>query len=1380
MQKIYINTRKREFYDATGCRFASGYPKIAYKRSERFAIQLCVESPGAETEGCDPEEWEHDTQFNIPGITALLSVDNDFRRRRKGTLETAVSAGNVSTITANFDGASATVIRKDGVLQLFSDDGESEGVQYTGFSVSGNSVTFTLAENSSLAKNYDSEAQSDVPDAIYMQAAMSVTDSKPEDGLFVFDLVAYSPKLRAVMEYADIRKLDTVAGMEILLFSMGTDGTRTECDSYLCETCSVTATMAEANPNPQLPDTARDTLSGLVSAVMSNGMEAEFSADGVEWHSEQNVEEDTFVHFRLKGTSYGWSTPMNIPRGVKGEEGAKGADGTNGVDGTNGADAPEVQIRYSADGISAHDGLNGKDIYLHFSFNGGTSWTDGIQFRNGTVESYPEIKEYDEAVKYPVNSLVYFGDPAGTYQSSKAVPAGKTPLESGYWKLVAAPGSEGKRGVPGSGSTFTGEYDESVRYDPGDTVQYGGVLWYCLYPTTGNPPPELPLKKNTYWEFYLDRGPAGQNGTVYLRDVEYIDQHDLNQNPRFVEISESNSDSRIYDLKIHKGATGAAGLPAQISEVIAIEADRKAYFQSDSRYPNSYILYIPKGARGESGSGLIFHAAGTLADRHEYDKSKTGTVYIATDIQRDENGQLYQNYYFKKSDESGDWSDGIRGYMGRPGKDGAKGEDGEQGPPGENAAVIPDEEFVSSDIYRNSLIVKGIKRIAQIEVYGEDGYGHTVPVGSGKNAASIITRYTEDNTYILFGSEVDYSRGGRVRFAQGLSGQSEYQMWLGAGHDGTQDEYIEWLRGEGLKIAVKESDLTDGKFTVKPDCSAVGVIDDSGKEWNFADGEIVHLDTAAVFDFSGIKSRKGVSAIDGTWKLVVNSGRGEQGLRGEAATMEISEHDTWIVNGTDTGKRVHGNDAMIEAGKVAVVESNKPATVKNSGTQYNAIFDFEIPQGPKGERGDGLHIDASGRLNQRHVYDKADAGFCYLATDRYTDENGHEYNLIYQKRSAELEDWSDGAILYMGQKGDTGPAGPEGKAGPRGENAELIQPFLFEAEDVKNGAIVLDGTKPLACVEIRDTEDNLHNSFIDVTCRVTIRTREDEKHTVIYFGDDADTTHGGRIRFAQGIGGETQYQIYIRNGGTLTYDEWYQAAVVNPVPEAPKDGHFYCRKDGVWVAVNVAALGDVTVSGTRSYTRTESVGSMFSLTFDAVASDGSAVAITLKSGTVPNGLSLSGKTLSGTPTAEGNATLVFTAASGAAIMEITVSLTIQKEAVMYYGYVAATNSMYKVTSLTAAALSASTVKSATAGTKDKTSLGDAPAGSLIFVLLPKSANLKAVKFDGISGWCEFEENRGANGTGTNGAEVTIAGTVYRVYGEATLVDSETFIKVETI
>ena len=79
------------------------------------------------------------------------------------------------------------------------------------------------------------------------------------------------------------------------------------------------------------------------------------------------------------------------------------------------------------------------------------------------------------------------------------------------------------------------------------------------------------------------------------------------------------------------------------------------------------------------------------------------------------------------------------------------------------------------------------------------------------------------------------------------------------------------------------------------------------------------------------------------------------------------------------------------------------------------------------------------------------------------------------------------------------------------------------------------------------------------------------------------------------------------------------------------------------------------------------------------------------------------------------------------------------------------------------------------------SLGAAPAAAMVFVLLPKTANLKALKFDGISGWLEFEENKGGiNGTGANGTEITLNGTAYLVYGEIRIVAGETFIKVEDI
>ena len=299
MQKIYINTETRTFYDASGWLFADGFPKLAYKRSEQFVFQLCTESPDAGTEGSDPENWAKDTQYNLDGITALLSVDNDFLKRRKGTISAAIEAGTVSSISATIANASTATIRKSGSLRVFAADGTPEGFEYTSFTINGNTVTFTLAEGSTATGNYDVGCVIDVPDAIYMQAAMS-NESDPASGLFVFDLVADSDKLRDAMEYSDASKLNDIAGMELLLFTVNGNDI-TECDSYLCNTVSVTATMAEANPDAQMPSTFEDTLLGLIAAALGSGLTSQFSVDGSSWHDEQQ-DADMYMRFRLTST----------------------------------------------------------------------------------------------------------------------------------------------------------------------------------------------------------------------------------------------------------------------------------------------------------------------------------------------------------------------------------------------------------------------------------------------------------------------------------------------------------------------------------------------------------------------------------------------------------------------------------------------------------------------------------------------------------------------------------------------------------------------------------------------------------------------------------------------------------------------------------------------------------------------------------------------------------------------------------------------------------------------------------------------------------------------------------------------------------------------
>lgn len=103
----------------------------------------------------------------------------------------------------------------------------------------------------------------------------------------------------------------------------------------------------------------------------------------------------------------------------------------------------------------------------------------------------------------------------------------------------------------------------------------------------------------------------------------------------------------------------------------------------------------------------------------------------------------------------------------------------------------------------------------------------------------------------------------------------------------------------------------------------------------------------------------------------------------------------------------------------------------------------------------------------------------------------------------------------------------------------------------------------------------------------------------------------------------------------------------------------------------------------------------------------------------------------------------------------------------YYGYIA-DNQTDRVAALTAGLLTGSTVQTANSAL-GRTGI-NAPAGSLLFVLIPASSTWKAFKDDGVGGKVSFEED--------NGTSVTIDGVEYRGYGEYNLVDAVTYIYVE--
>lgn len=117
---------------------------------------------------------------------------------------------------------------------------------------------------------------------------------------------------------------------------------------------------------------------------------------------------------------------------------------------------------------------------------------------------------------------------------------------------------------------------------------------------------------------------------------------------------------------------------------------------------------------------------------------------------------------------------------------------------------------------------------------------------------------------------------------------------------------------------------------------------------------------------------------------------------------------------------------------------------------------------------------------------------------------------------------------------------------------------------------------------------------------------------------------------------------------------------------------------------------------------------------------------------------------------------------------------------LYYGYIedSTLRSVRGVTqAMVNSAISAGTMKevSAKAGEYE---IGNVPAGAFAVCIVPE--NLTVQRDDGFGGKTNFEENAGLNGTGANGADITIGEKQMKIYGEFKLSNSEVKIYVNNI
>jgi len=149
-----------------------------------------------------------------------------------------------------------------------------------------------------------------------------------------------------------------------------------------------------------------------------------------------------------------------------------------------------------------------------------------------------------------------------------------------------------------------------------------------------------------------------------------------------------------------------------------------------------------------------------------------------------------------------------------------------------------------------------------------------------------------------------------------------------------------------------------------------------------------------------------------------NSGGGSQGDPGTVDTYTITytdaTTDTFTVsNGEDGTVGPDGTAATITVGTTTTGDAGTNASVTNSGTSLDAVFDFTIPKGTDGTDGATIHLGT----------DVPDAGLgengdLYLRTSNY---------MLYSKSA---DSWSEVGSI-QGAAGEDGDPGVDGQDGDK-------------------------------------------------------------------------------------------------------------------------------------------------------------------------------------------------------------------------------------------------------------------------------------------------------------------------------------------------------------
>lgn len=282
---------------------------------------------------------------------------------------------------------------------------------------------------------------------------------------------------------------------------------------------------------------------------------------------------------------------------------------------------------------------------------------------------------------------------------------------------------------------------------------------------------------------------------------------------------------------------------------------------------------------------------------------------------------------------------------------------------------------------------------------------------------------------------------------QGISGKSAYTIATENGFSGTEEE---WL------LSLKGKPFTYSDFTPEQLAQLVGPQGKTGYYY------IPSVSKEGILSWTNSGNLNNPDSVN------IRGPQGDQGIKGERGDtgyyftpfVDSNGNLSWTNNGGldnpisinikgNTGKTgPEGKAATIIIGTVSTGDENSNVIITNSGTNTNAVLNFTIPRGSKGDKGEvGYYftpsVDSDGLLswvnngnlsNPDPINIKGPQGIQGLIGPQ--GPQGNDGAIGPKGDPFTYEDFTAEQLEGLrGPQGESGPQGPIGNTGPQGESA---------------------------------------------------------------------------------------------------------------------------------------------------------------------------------------------------------------------------------------------------------------------------------------------------------------------------------------------------------